>query len=284
MFASATQVIPGMVGVGVAAWTAARLGRVAVKARRLSPEILAVLTGMIPNALHWCYRTRVSNAIVCTPLEVTIAKMTYRAHLYFHGDLSSKSVGSAPALFLHGDDGGHPFNILHLIDRAVNAKKGPVYSLHVTYQHSCPGPHQLLIGQAIEHISARSCQPVIAVGYSHGCAEWVHRVCCRHDRRIGAIIAIAGRLKVTVDRPPSPDKMDLIAAVEQAMRHSSDFRLFQIAAGEHDWCMPPDASAPLWERPQQRVPDAMHINLLFNPVALSAFDRFFKEAASLKRA
>lgn len=249
----------------------------------LMPEIRAVLTGTLPNAAFWCWRTKVTKTITETSLQCTVDRVAYRAQLFYHGNewpQAHNVRGGRPMLFLHGDDGGHPSNTLHIMDRALSSRKGPVYSVCVWYRDAYPEPHQRLLDLAIDRIFGENPDTtIIGIGYSHGCAELAHRVYIMKDTRIGAVIAIAGRLKMTNDRGPKPDKASLIRAIERARLSSQDdFPLFQIGAGDRDWCMPPEASVVTPGRRSQQISDAMHINLVFHKTALAVFDQFLDEA------
>lgn len=279
-----------------------RAWMLAQKIWALLPEVYAVLTGMVPNRLCWCWRTKVTGTITGTSLHCRINKAAYRAELFYHGDARKSgmsrrdrmilallgkfgNLGGHPILFLHGDDGGSPADTLHLIDRAVRARKGPVYSLCVDYQDKYPEPHQRLIDLAIARISEDNPDTtVIGVGYSHGCAEWAHRVYVRQHlnqkKVVRKLILIAGRLKLTQDRGPKPDKVPLIRAIEKArLLYPNDFPLYQISAGTGDWCIPSYASIVEPGKRSRLIPDTMHINLVFDTRMWAAFDEFLNEAS-----
>src|SRR5437016_2743266 len=100
--------------------------------------ILADIVYAFPYAIKWLYRSSIKKQIKLFPLEKTINRKKYKAHLFLHGSLDSHiSDETSVILLLHGVY-GHPFSLLHLADIAQGSGLGPVFSIYLSYNELSP--------------------------------------------------------------------------------------------------------------------------------------------------
>lgn len=117
------------------------------------------------------------------------------------------------------------------------------------------------------------------VGHSRGALEAAHCAYVENDTRIQAVIAIAGRFKVTPppDRAPRDTLIPTVASVEGALATAPPDNLYQIGAGQ-DWCIPLEASLTVGN-PNHRLllAQAMHLNILYAAETRSQLAQWLQE-------
>lgn len=246
--------------------------------------LLADLTYTIPNAIKWIYRVVVKREIVAFPLQ-NIHRLNERGCLYMHSNFNSMPKGGCAVVMLHGVY-GHPFSMLHLADIALEANKGPVFSLHLPYNELHPKIHRTLLKQALDQIESLMVENghifngIVAVGHSLGAIESAYRAFVEKDARIISVISIAGRLRIipSLYKSCSESLKPTIEIVYQGIQKYPNVPLYQIVAG-NDWNAPLTATAV---RPDDYccyiVKNAMHLNVLFRKETCSKFCEFLKKS------
>lgn len=227
----------------------------------LKDVLFTDISYVMPHAIKWYYRLKICKKIKTIPLSNS-------SSLYLHnGNLSG-----TPILFLHGLY-GHPFTLLHLADHLQNAIKGPIFSMQLSYDEYCPQIHRTLLKQAINIIekmmlsNGSDLKKLILIGHSMGAIEGAYSAFVEEDKRILAVISIAGRLKVV----PSYDKecpehlKMMIDKIYQGIQKNTGLPLYQIAGG-NDWNAPIEATVVRKDDSCCHIIDgAMHFNVLYHP-------------------
>lgn len=227
----------------------------------LKDVLVTDISHVMPHAIKWYYRLKIRKKLKAFPLSNS-------SSLYLH-------VGNQtgiPILFLHGLY-GHPFTLLHLADHLQNASTGPIFSMQLSYDEYCPQIHRALLKQAINVIeqmmrnNGSEFKELILIGHSMGAIEGAYSAFVEEDKRVLAVISIAGRLKVV----PSYDKecpehlKAMIDKIYQGIQKNTELPLYQIAGGE-DWNAPIEATVVRKDDSCCHIIDgAMHFNVLYHP-------------------
>ena len=241
----------------------------------LADTVPATFLNVLPNAIRWLYRTKISRQITSFPLKTTIDKTSKVATLYLHG-LQKKST--QPLLLLHGDH-GHPYTMLHLADAAAKNYSGTIFSLYMPSEKGYSDISRSLLEQAIEKIELMvkskegSFSKIVTLGHSKGAIQAAHQAFVEKDERIKSVISIAGRLKNTqsLDKACHEILQPTVNEIAQAIITNPDLPLYQIVA-ENDWCVPLDASRVNLKN-SCVVPGAGHLNVLYRHETIEAFIR-----------
>ena len=229
----------------------------------LKDVLVTDLVFVLPFIIKWYYRRLITHEIV--PLGLNNSRS---AILYMHGS----HQGTTPVLLLHGLY-GHPFTFLHVADSLQKAKIGPIFSLRLFYNEHFPHVHRALLKQALDEIekmmkeNSKDFKKIIVVGHSMGAIEGAYSAFVDEDKRLLALVSIAGRLKVVPClHKECPEHLKAtIEKIYQGIKKNTEFPLYQIA-GRQDWNAPIEATAVRTDDSCCHIiDDAMHFNVLYNP-------------------
>lgn len=252
---------------------------------KFSDIIISDLTYGLFNAVKWFYRLCIRRRIASFRIENTMGNVTKRAYLYQHGHFPKDHKHKGAILVLHGLY-GNPSSMLQLIDTAQKAGAGSVFSMFLSYDRKNPEMHRALLLQAIDQIGlitqnqANVPNSITLVGHSQGAIESAYRLFVEKDKRIRAVISIAGRLRVV----PSPDKgcrplmKSTVETVFRAINEYPEYPLYQIVAAD-DWNAPTEATLvrPI-EGFYHVVKDAKHLNIIYNNITLTKLTEYLKKS------
>lgn len=243
---------------------------------------------VIPNAFKWCYQRYWTKTIQSFPLKNTVDKTAkVGATLYQHGNLDEQLVKENHAiLLLHGDNGGHPFSTLPLAEVAQKTKRGPVFSIYLSYDDKNPEKHHQLLRQAIDKIveliegKGFHFSGITLAGHSKGGIVGAEAAFVHKDKRIEKVISVAGRLNDFDDVPCNPAIREAVRTVYKAIIDNPKIPLYQIV-GDKDWNAPLKATAVRnAEDPRfcRVVKGAYHLDLVYKPETKDAFKAFLEHA------
>lgn len=227
---------------------------------------------LFPSLCRWFIHRRIKRDISRFQLNHPSDK---KSSLYQHGKIDLKKKNTQPILILHGLY-SHPFIMLHLAEIAQNEGFGPIFSLYVSYNEHNLEDHRSYIGKALDHIEKMTStnlqdasKGIILVGHSMGAIESANRALVVNDKRILAVISIAGRLNAA--DPCSDLLKDSLNQIDESFLTLPKFPLYQIV-GDRDW------NASLRSTIINRregyyhiIKDAMHFNILFHLELKSKF-------------
>lgn len=218
------------------------------RAKLYSNEAYAILTGFLPNYIRWGYRRLRQDIRKLNLVDSNIS-------LFVHGPIKP---GVPALLFLPGDEGAAPSNLLHLAERAE--KMGfAVYST----------PSTCHMESVVSRIHAIAQTAIIAVGHSFGATlATAHAL---EDSRIQAIISFAGRMR----SPAPPSTPGMLPTLQKIESTPFEFPFFVIGGGLDEY-MPKEAMLPPGKEFHLLLPRTHHLNLVFNPLALESFRRILE--------
>lgn len=239
----------------------------------------------LPLAIKWVYRTQITGTIQYFPLTNIYSGVENKGCLYLHSNahtLSQKNIKAT--ILLHGRH-SHSFVMLHLADAVQKTLPGPIFSIDLHYDFTNPDIHRDSLKQAFETITQLvqqhegSLNGLIATGHSLGAIELAYQAFVNKDKRILAVISIAGRLKLVSWENCScrEDLKPTIEVLYSEIMKQPNTPLYQIA-GALDWNAPIEATIvrPL-DNYYHIVKKGMHLNTLYLNEAVEEFQIYLKK-------
>lgn len=238
-------------------------------------EAYATLRHVIPSALFWLYKRKISQQI--THLK-TVAKVKIEAHLYLYGKISTHG---RPLLFLHGDH-CHSYTMHHLMREAHRQQHGPIFTLHIPSAHRDDlfETHVELVQLAIDHIEefvilhGGSFDGVVGIGHSKGAILLAHTQFAGATK-IHQTISIAGRLNVSHEDTQSEPLKNKIQTLYKQICDKPERSLVQIIP-KQDWNVPYASMAVRPEMHCYTVP-GMHLSGLYSKSTANLFKEILTE-------
>ena len=249
---------------------------------KMQDIVITDILYLLPCVLKWFYHRKIKKDIFLFQLKDRFGK---KASLYQHGEWESEKRGMCVTLILHGLY-SHPLVMIDLAEMAQKTNLGPVFSFYVVYDEANLDFHRSLLRKAIDKIEeilgGKDCalKNVVLVGHSMGAIEAAYLAFVEKDKRISAVISIAGRLKVveSIHSPCRESLKDSLHKIYRECQSNPNISLYQIV-GRHDWNASLEATLIRKNSTCYHiVEEAMHFNILFCKDMRRKFPEFLQKS------